>query len=148
MPVISPQEMEAKVEARFRIFLILWFAILSSVGFLLVLAVAIGTNGEPNPPLSYALLGAGMTMVVLSLLIKQRMVRQAIDKSNLASLQSAHIVSLALCESSALFGLLDRLVTGSQAGWFAFAIAAIGIFLHFPKKDHLRAVSQRSGLNV
>lgn len=148
MQTTSPQEMEAKVEARFRVFLILWFAILSSVVFLLVLAVAMKTNGEPNPTLSYALLGGGVMLVVVSFLLKQRLARQAIEKSDVASLQSAHIISLALCESSALLGLLDRLVTGSQTSWFAFVIAALGILLHFPRKDHLRAVSHQPGLNV
>jgi hypothetical protein len=70
-------------------------------------------------------------------------VQKAINNTDIAALQSAHIVSLALCESAALFGVLDRFMTASQTSWFLFAIAAIGILLHFPKKDQIRAVSYK-----
>jgi hypothetical protein len=54
---------------------------------------------------------------------------------------SAYIVSFALCESAALFALMDHFTTGSGYYRFGFILAAIGMLLHFPKKEHLRAVS-------
>lgn len=141
MELRNPQEIEAKVEARFRVFLILWAAILVSVGLLTTLAVVIGSKGTANPTLSYALLAVGVTMVGASFLLKQKLVQQAIDKTDIAALQTAHILTLALCESAAMFGLVDRLTTSSPTSWFLFAISAGGILLNFPSKDRIRSVS-------
>jgi len=80
------------------------------------------------------LLGVGSTTVLVSFLLKQQLVRKAINQNNIAALQSAHIVALALCESAALMGVLDRFITASSTSWFLFAIAALGILLHFPKE--------------
>jgi hypothetical protein len=90
---------------------------------------------------SYAVLAMGVSIVLASFLLKQQLVRKAIDKTDIAALQSAHIISLALCESAALFGVLDRFVTASPTSWFLFAIAALGILLNFPSKDNVRAAS-------
>ena len=137
----NPQEVEAKVEARFRVFFTLWAAILMSVGLLTTLAVVIGSKGTPNPTLSYALLGIGVMTAGGSFLLKQKLVQQAIDKHDIAALQTAHILTLALCESAGLFGLVDRLATASKTSWFLFAISALGILLNFPSKDQIRSVS-------
>ena len=143
METMSPQQMEARVEARHKVFLILWSAILISVMLLLVLVLLTGSKGVANPTMSYALLGVGATTVAVSFLLKQQGVQKAINNNDIAALQSAQIISLALCESAALFGVLDRFVTASSTSWLLFAIAAIGILLHFPKKDHIRAVSYK-----
>ena len=141
--MMNPQELEAKVFARYQVFLILWFALLVSVVLFFVLALVAAGKGIPNPVMSYALLALGFSIVITSFVLKQQLVRKAIDKRDVATLQSAHIVALALCESAALFGVLDRFTTGSQTSWFLFAVAALGILLHFPKRDHIRAVSYK-----
>ena len=143
MQFINPQEAEAKVAARYRVFLVLWIGIFMSVVLFLGLALAIASKGEANPILSYSLLGIGLTVVIVSVLLKNRLVKQAIEKHEIQSLQSAYIIGMALCESAALFGLLDHFVTGSNICWFTFLLAATGMLLHFPKKDHLRAVAYR-----
>ncbi len=112
-----------------------------SVTLFLVLVLVVGSHGTPNPTLSYALLAAGAAIVFASFVLKQQLMRKAIEKRDVAALQSSHIVALALCESAALFGVLDRFVTASQTSWFLFAIAVLGILLHFPRKDNLRAAS-------
>jgi F0F1-type ATP synthase membrane subunit c/vacuolar-type H+-ATPase subunit K len=141
MQFINPQEAEAKVAARYRVFLVLWIGIFMSVVLFLVLALAVASTGVANPMLSYSLVGIGLVVVIASLLLKQRLVKQAIEKREIQSLQSAYIIGMALCESAALFGLLDHFVTGSNISWFSFLFALTGMLLHFPKKDHLRAVS-------
>ena len=136
----NPQEIEARVEARYRVFLILWIAILASMAFLFTLAtIAANVNPTANPTLSFALLGVAVGVVIVSILFKQRAVNRAIDKRDVVALQSGYITSFALCEAAALFGLLDHFVTGSKYSYFSFAIAALGMLLHFPKKDHVRA---------
>jgi F0F1-type ATP synthase membrane subunit c/vacuolar-type H+-ATPase subunit K len=140
MQFINPQEAEAKVAARYRVILVLWIGIFMSVVLFLVLALAVASTGEANPMLSYSLVGSGLIVVIVSALLKIRLVKQAIEKGDIQSLQSAYIIGMALCESAALFGLLDHFVTGSNICWFAFLLAGTGMLLHFPKKDHLRAV--------
>ena len=143
MKLINPQEAEAKVAARYRVILILWIAILISVGLLFTLAVFTPGKGTPNQTLSLALLGIGFATVTGSFLFKQQLLKKAVEKQELQALMSAYIVSFALCESAALFGLMDHFVTGSGYYRFGFMLAAIGMLLHFPKKEHVRAVSYK-----
>ena len=147
METISPQEMESRVAARYVVFLILWFAILMSVMLFLGFVLVVGSQGTPNPALGYALLGIGAMTVVASFFLKQQLMRKAIDNNDVTALQSAHIVSLALCESAALLGVINRFVTASNTSWFLFAVAVLGILLHFPKKDYLRAALFKKGLS-
>ena len=96
--MIDPQQVEAQVEARHKVFLILWFALFVSVMLFVVVALFAGSNGSPNPTLSYALLGIGSMVVLGSFLLKQQLVQKAINNHDIAALQSAHIVALTLCE--------------------------------------------------
>jgi predicted MFS family arabinose efflux permease len=143
MATISPQEMESRVAARYMTFLILWFAMLMSVTIFVGIAWIVTGQGMPNPLMSYALLAVGFSIVVVSFVLKQQLVRKAIDNRDLAALQSAQIIAMALCESAALLGMLDRFVTASQTSWFLFAIASLGMLAHFPKKDHVRAATSK-----
>jgi hypothetical protein len=144
MELRNPQEIEPKVAARFRLFFIMWGAILVSVGLFTTFGVVSGSKGTPNPTLSYALAGIGVTMVAVSFLVKQNLVQKAIDKHDIEALQSAHIVTLALCESATLLGIVNHFTTGSRLSWFLFAISVVGILMNFPSKDQIRAVMYKS----
>ena len=136
----NPRELEAKVEGRHRTILILWFALLMSITIFFVMTRLIPSNSaEPNAVLSYALIGLAFTSVIVSILIKQRFVQRAIQNRDAAILQTGYIMSFALSESAALFGLVDHFVTGSKYYLFAFVLGLLGMLLHFPKKDHVRA---------
>jgi hypothetical protein len=144
MELLNPQEIEARVEARFRVFLILWAAILVSVGALATVGVMLASKGSPNPTLSYALVGIGAMMIGISSVLKKNPVRQAIDNNDIAALQTAHIITLALCESPALFGLINYLSTASPVSWLLFGMSAVGVLMNFPSKDQIRSVSYKS----
>jgi len=144
MELLNPQEIEARVEARFRVFLILWAAILVSVGALATVGVMLGGKGSPNPTLSYALVGIGAMMIGISFVLKKNLVRQAVDNNDIAALQTAHILTLALCESAALFGLVNYLSTASPISWLLFGMSAVGVVMNFPSKDQIRSVSYKS----
>jgi len=141
MQLTNPQEVEARIDARYRVFLILWIAILISIGILFGLALFIPSSGKPNQTFSIVLLGLGFATVTTSFVFKRQMLKKAIEKQQIQALMSAYIVSFALCESAALFALMDHFTTGSGYYRFGFILAAIGMVLHFPKKEHLRAVS-------
>ncbi|HYW74915.1 MAG TPA: hypothetical protein VE961_28070 [Pyrinomonadaceae bacterium] len=145
MKPMNPQEIEAVVNARFRIFLVFWAALLVSVALLTTLSVALPSKGTPNVMLSYALAFLGIMNFGLSFLLKQSLTRKAIDQNDIAGLQSAFIVGLALAESTALFGLVNHFATGwSTISWLLFAVSAAGILLKFPSKEQIRAVSYPS----
>lgn len=136
----NPQQMEARVEARHRTLLFLWFGILMSMSLFLGLTLFVPSdNTEPNTTLSFALIGAAFMVVILSVFIKLRVVQRAIEKRDAAILQTGYIVSFALCEAAALWGVIDHFVAGSSYYYFSFALGLLGMLLHFPKKDHVRA---------
>src|SRR6059036_2884293 len=118
--LINPTEREMKVAARFRTFLILWIAMLASIGFLFALASLVRTPAKPNSTLTYVLTGTALVSVVASLAIKFQKVRQAIDKHDIGALMSAYIVGFALSEAAALFGMLEHFNTGSSFFRFSF----------------------------
>jgi F0F1-type ATP synthase membrane subunit c/vacuolar-type H+-ATPase subunit K len=112
------------------------------MGLLFTLAVAItAANPNANPTMTFAFLGIAFTLVIVSFVVRQKAVKGAIEKRDVASLQSGYITSFALCEAAALFGVLDHFVTGSKYFYISFAIAALGMLLHFPKRDHVRATT-------
>lgn len=138
----NPGQIEARVEARHRTLLFLWFGILMSMSLFLGLTLYVPSNNpEPNTTLSFALIGAAFMVVILSVLIKLRIVQRAIDKRDGAMLQTGYVVSFALCEAAALLGVIDHFVTGSSYYYFSFALGLLGMLVHFPKKDHVRAAT-------
>jgi F0F1-type ATP synthase membrane subunit c/vacuolar-type H+-ATPase subunit K len=138
----KPGQIEARVEARHRVILIVWFSLMMSISIFLVITTMIPSKtAEPNTTLSFALIGVAFTVVIASILIKQRFVQRAIEKRDAAMLQTGYIIGFALCESAALWGLVDHFVTGSSYYYLSFALALLGMLLHFPKKDHVRAAT-------
>jgi hypothetical protein len=85
----------------------------------------------------------GTFTVIVSTAIKQRFLAQSGDQQRLELVQTGYIVGFALCEFAALFGLLDRMVTGNRYYYVLFVIALIGMALHWPRRDHLLAASYK-----
>ena len=138
----NPQQIEAKAEGRHRIILMIWFSLLMSISIFFVMTMMIpGNAAEPNTTLSFALIGVALMVVVASVLIKPRVVQRAIEKRDPAMVQTGYILSFALCESAAILGVVDHFVTGSSYYYFSFALGLLGMLLHFPKKDHVRAAT-------
>jgi hypothetical protein len=125
------------LEARYRTLLILWFAICMSVLMFLVLTRLSSVGAVENRQLTLALNSLGLLPVALSFLLKQRALAKSVATQRLDLVQSAYVLSFALCESSALLGLVDHFTTGSRYSYFAFVIAGIGLLLHFPQKQNL-----------
>jgi hypothetical protein len=95
-----------------------------------VLAVA-------NPTLTLTLNSLGAVPVALSFLLKQRLLDKSVETQRLELVQPAYLLSFALCEISALMGLMDHFLTGSKYYYVGFAIASLGLLLHFPQRRHL-----------
>ena len=135
----KPEQIEARVEARHRIILIIWFSLLMSISIFFGMTVMIPSRPNPNTTLSFGLIGAAFMVIILSVVIKMRVVQRAIEKRDAAMLQTGYVASFALCEAAALWGLIDHFVTGSSYYYFSFLLGLLGMLIHFPKKDHVRA---------
>lgn len=48
--------------------------------------------------------------------------------------RSAFLVSVALCESAALFGVVLHLTAGWENAWMLFVAALIGLAIHYPRR--------------
>lgn len=129
---------EAGVELRHRNILIIWAAILMLVPMYLVL---IWINSVPPDPekstLSFMLIGLSIVPVAVSFLAKQKLLAKAAELQKLELVQQAYVVAFALCEAALLLGLVTYFVTGSPYYVAAIAIGALGLLMHFPRKQHL-----------
>ncbi|HSS22093.1 MAG TPA: hypothetical protein VLL54_18635 [Pyrinomonadaceae bacterium] len=129
--------------------LIVWFALLMSVALYLLLTMlaAPPLNLNPRPQseslLIVGLIAAGALTVLSSFLVKKRFMRRAIDEQKPGGVQSAMIVALAMCEVSALLGLLERFAYANREYFWLFVFAAVGMLGHFPKRRHLDAASYK-----
>ena len=128
---------QADLATRYRTLVVLWFAICLPVLIFLAIIYLSPVVIAENRQLTLVLNSLGIMPVALSFLLKQKLLAKSIETQRLDLVQSAYVVSLALCQSSALLGLVDHFSTGSNYYYFSFAIAGLGLLLHFPQKQNL-----------
>ena len=126
---------------RYLTLLILWFAICVSIGLFMVMIWFVPSSASGNPTLGLVLEAATVAPFGLSFLVKQKLLGKAIAEQKLEGVQSAYIPAFALCEASALLGLLDHFINGSKYFYVGFILAGLGMLFHFPQKRHLRAAA-------
>ena len=140
---MKPEDPSSNLDLRYRTLLILWFAISMSVFLFLVFTCLSPVEPVENRSLTLALNSLGLVPVALSFLLKQKLLNRSVESQQVDLVQKAYVLSFALCESAALLGLLNHFLTGSSYYYFAFAIAGLGMLLHFPQKKHLLAASYK-----
>ena len=139
--------MAIDLDTRYRTMLILWFALLMSVVMFFVMTIVAAPESferdrdAPASVVLFALAGVGTFLVVLSFAVKRKMLQRSVEKQEPMLVQQALVVACAMCEVSALFGVLERFAFGSGDHYVLFLVSAIGIALHFPKRDQLLAAS-------
>ena len=139
-------DLHAKLDARFRVILILWFALLSSVVVYFLVSLVIqrpNVDDGENRTLTFGITVVGTVAVIVSTALRRRFLAKSVDQQRLELVQTGYIVALALCEFAALLGLVDRMVTGNRYYYVLFVIALIGMALHWPRRDHLLAASYK-----
>lgn len=131
------------LEQRMRTVRILWLVLLVNVGlfYLLTNFADRPENLQPNSTLSLALLAAGVSTTLVSFLIKNRLINQAIEQRQLERVQQGYIVAWAMCEVAALLGLLDFFLTNDSYFYVLFIIGALGELLQFPRREHFENAS-------
>jgi hypothetical protein len=136
-----------KVDATHRVLVILWFALVSSVGISFVLSRLVPTpESEPSQVSmpSVVLAAMGLSLTILSFVMKHRFFTLAEQKQRLALVRTGLIIALALCETAALFGFVDLLITGNRYYFVMFVIGLIGMLFHFPRRNQLVLASYRN----
>jgi hypothetical protein len=148
MQPANQNDMETKVDARLRIIRIIWFAIFVSVGLYYLLTLLTGQpQVNPNGILSIALVAIGMVFVSISLALKQKYLRQSVDKQSAGVVQNGYVLAFALCEVPALLAMVDFFVTGNRYYYVLIVISAGGQLLNFPRRKHVLDASFK-GLSI
>ncbi len=138
--------MEINLDKRYQTLVVLWCAQLMSIGlfFLVALIAAPEVNNETSSAatlITLALAALGAFLVVTSFVVKRKLLERSVAQQDISLVQKGLVVALALCEVCALIGLLERFVIGNRDYYLLFVIAAIGIALHFPRREHLTSAS-------
>ncbi|HZE68038.1 MAG TPA: hypothetical protein VE135_00760 [Pyrinomonadaceae bacterium] len=100
---MQPEEARTQLEARYRTMLILWAALLLTVGFYFALSVLVAkpdSEDAPSRTLTFALTAVGVLLVIVSFAVKQKFLAQA-EKNQAPSLvQTGLIIALAFREAA------------------------------------------------
>jgi len=141
MKPIDPNQ--PTIEMRQRTLMIIWFALCMSLVMYLLFIRLVPVEPAVNQKLSLMLNTLGLIPVAASFLIKQVLLGKATESQQVQLVHTAYILAFVLCEISALLGLFDNRVTGSNYYYIGFAIGGLGMLLHFPRKQHLIDAAQR-----
>ena len=142
------QNLEAKIEARYRTMRILWAALFAAVllyallGFIIHPPAETVTGGEGTTLLA-ALFAAGISLVIVSFFVKKAFLARAAAEQRVELVQTGYIVALTLCDGAALLGLLALFITLHTYSYLLFAVGAAGMLLHHPRREHLLAASYK-----
>ena len=117
----------------------LWFAMLMSIAvyFVFTLFAQRKEGLEPNPTISLTLVCVAALMVLVSFVIKSKLLSNAVNQQNTVMVQQAYIVTWAITEVAALLGLLDFFLTTDRYYYVLLIIAVLGLLLHFPRREHV-----------
>lgn len=137
------------LDQRYQTMVILWAALVMSVVMFFVMALIAGADSaEPNVSdtsiVSIALTGVGAFVVVLSFVVKHKLLERSVEQQNTGLVQQALVVACAMCEVAALLGVVLRFAMRDAYYYVPFIIAAVGELFHFPRKSQLLAASYKT----
>ncbi|HEX8176083.1 MAG TPA: hypothetical protein VF543_13265 [Pyrinomonadaceae bacterium] len=145
MSMNEPSSIERAVGARYRLLLIIWAAqSFALVTFFLLSLLVFGQRETGDATLFWLLSALSVVLVIVSFIIKRKYFAMAVEQQNTNHVQTGQIIAFALCEAAGLFGLTVRAVTGTPYFYLPFVVAALGLLLHFPKRETLMVASFRN----
>ena len=139
-------------EVQLRTLRILWVAFLICVVLFFLVTWVTRPSGLPDetgrggPPLLYVLAALALTAVASSFAVKAGLYRRAAEHRQPALMQAGFTLAMALCESGVLFGLVGVFVTRNDAAYLLFALGALGMLLHFPRREQVGAAFHKSSV--
>ena len=132
------------IDDRYRIMLIMWGGQLGSVVlFFVVTQFATVAEREANNILSFAFAGLGTLAAIASFVVRSKLFELSVEKQDVALVQKAYTVSCALCEVTALLGVVEYFILPGRDYLLLFFVSAFAMALHFPRKTHLLAASYK-----
>jgi hypothetical protein len=143
----------SNVEQSYKTLTLIWFALLASqIMFLVVIFFAkpevyrfdfskplFGDNAVIV--IVFAMLA--ITNLALSFIMKKRSYQQAVEKQDVALVQTGLILACAFCEAISLLGMVLAFAFSYQYFFLWFALGIIGILLHFPRRDDVIAANYK-----
>jgi len=123
-------------EARRRGLLIIWGAQLMSLALFLLITRLVRVPASDNEILLLVLGLMGVMTFGLSFVVRAKLLSQSVVQNRPDLATTAYVLAFALCESCALFGLVAYFVTGRGESLYFFIPAAVGLLLHFPRREH------------
>ena len=143
--------MEANLDKRYQTLIVLWAAQLMGIGmFFLVTVLAapeLGNqtgSGSGRSILIVVITALATFLVILSFAVKNKLLERAVENQDVNLVQKGLLIACAMCEVSALLGLIDRFVIGDSTYYLLFLLAAAGIAFHFPRRSQLEAASYKT----
>ena len=139
--------MALDLDVRYRTILTLWLVLLMSVVMFFAMTMVAAPapshpeRDEPTSFVLFAMAGLGTFLVVLSLSVKRKLLQRSVEKQDVRLVQQALVIGCAMCEVSALLGVMERFLIGSGDHYVLFIVSAVGMLLQFPRRDHLLAAS-------
>jgi len=146
--------MSQNVEQSYKTLVIIWFALLmSQVMFLVIIFftkpelfrfdLSKSPLGE-NAVIVLAFAALAITNFALSFIMKKRSYDQAVEKQQIALVQTGLILACAFCEAISLLGIVLAFAFSYQYFFVWIIFGIIGILLHFPKRDDVVAASYKN----
>ena len=141
--------MEIDLNKRHQTMVVLWFALLMSIGsfFVFTRLAAPTISNAPretrNPAVIVALVVFGILLVGISFLLKRKFLQKSVEKQDIGLVQQGMVLACAICEFSALLGVVDHFLIGDPEYYLLLVIGATGTVLHFPRREQLSAASPK-----
>jgi NADH:ubiquinone oxidoreductase subunit 2 (subunit N) len=105
--------------------------------------------GNPSTHLMIVVLTAsGTFLVIISFVVKQRILQRSVEKQDVNLVQKGLVIACAMCEISALLGLIERFTIGNREYYWLFLLAAAGIAFHFPRRSQLESASYMNPMKL
>jgi hypothetical protein len=144
----------SNIEQNYKTLVIIWFALLvSQIIFLVVIFFAkpevykfdftkpFFAGETPVLIITFAVLA--IANFALSFIMKRRSFQQAVEKQQIAYVQTGLILAYGFCEAVSLLGILLAVAFSYQYFFVWLALGILGIILHFPRRSDVIAASYR-----
>ncbi len=138
-------------EQAYRTLMLIWVALLASQ-FMFLVVIFFAKPEVLKFDFNKPLFGENAIMVIafaflaitnfaLSFIMKKRSFEQAVEKQQIAYVQTGLILACAFCEAISLLGMVLAFAFSYQYFFAWFALGILGFLLHFPRRDDVIAAS-------
>ncbi|HEX6187594.1 MAG TPA: hypothetical protein VFZ40_05915 [Pyrinomonadaceae bacterium] len=137
---MQPNEIQAASDSQHRSLATVWLILLVSQGLFLAFCLIFAPEDDAGflYTFRWVIFVLALTLVIDSFVFKSKILSIAARQHKPAAVNNAYILAFALSEATALFGFLLRFSL-FRYYYILFAVAAIAMLLHFPRKEAVLA---------